>query len=113
MGDTLFAFAAQEAAAERAKEDGIDRADRHGDPVWKEQAFEALRWVVRMRPTFTSDDIWERLDALEIPRPVERSVMGSITMRGARDGLIVKTGRRVKTRQKQRHRELDEWMAAA
>jgi hypothetical protein len=100
------------AEAEAAMEAGIAQADANALPCWKRDAREAVEWVAHMRLTFTTDDVWERLEQLRLAEGANPAAMGPVMMAAERDGFIRKTGQLAKTRLKRRHRALTEWTAA-
>ena len=112
MTDTLFTFRDREKQALAAKVAGIQRADDHADPDWKAKAYDAILWCARMRPTFTSDDVVERMDAQGIAGAVTPSALGPVFLKASKANEIRKTGQLRPTRIARRHRELTVWTAA-
>ena len=91
-----------------ARDEAIDRSEAHADAEWRHEAFEAVMWVARMRPTFTADDVWDRIEA----GTHEPSALGPVILRASRDGLIKPTGAYRPSRHARRHRDLKVWRAA-
>ena len=108
----LFTYQENVARADIAKEAGIASADRNAWPEWKREAMNALEWVASMRPAFTSQDVFIRMDSLNMDRPHEPSAMGSIFRHAAKIGMIVKTGRHVPSQLAHCHRDVVEWKLA-
>lgn len=106
----LFTWSETEARANR--EEAIDRVERNAEVSWKAEAMIALDHVSRMQLTFTSHDVWRRLDEMDVDKPHEESAMGAIFRRAARAGLIAKTGRYVPSQMAQCHRDVAEWTRA-
>lgn len=108
MSGTLFDHPAEVRAA---RDDGITRAEVHANPEWKDAARAAVAWCAHMRPTFTADDVWARLEATTDCSTHNPAALGPVVLGLAREGLIVKTGRMVRTKYARRHRDLVEWRA--
>jgi hypothetical protein len=76
-----------------AKDDAIDRVERHANDVWLDAAYAALQRVARNQPTVTADDVWEALpDALKSLQHEARAI-GPVMLRGLRDGVLAPTDR--------------------
>ena len=74
-----------------AKEEAIDRVERHANEEWKEAAFRVGVWVAGQKQFITSDDIWLNLEVhLQTHEP---RAMGAIMRRLAREGYIEVTDR--------------------
>ena len=112
MTDTLFTFRDRENQAHAAKVAGIKRADENADPGWKVAAFDAILWCARMRPTFTSDAVVQRLADRGELDGANPAALGPVFLRAAKAGHIVKTGRLIPSTIPRRHRDLTEWRAA-
>ena len=91
-----------------AREDAIQRAEDHADEEWKRAAYDAVILTARLRPTFTADDVWERIGDSSTHEP---SALGPVFLRASRAGLIVKTGYMRPSRNARRHRDLVVWRA--
>ena len=66
--------------------EAIDRVDRNADPDWKEHALTVVEQLAMTRATFTTDDVWARLDpafATHEPR-----ALGAVMRKAAALGLI-------------------------
>lgn len=68
------------------RDEALERVD---DPPWKAFAVEALRAVAQREDEFSSEDVWEELDRMGIPRPSEGRAMGPVFMAAVKDGSIV------------------------
>lgn len=75
-------------ASQRARDEAIRRVDEAADVAWKQQAHAAIVWLAVHRATFTTDDVWRRLDALEILGPREPRALGALMRTAKRRGLI-------------------------
>jgi len=95
--------------ARLAREDGINRAEEHSPSEWRATALKALNHVARMQLTFTSHDVWRRLEELSVEKPHEESAMGAVFRQASKAGLIEKTGRYVPSQMVQCHRDIAEW----
>lgn len=100
-------------AAHRAKADGIARADSNANTPWKEAAMDAVRFLAKMRITFTADDVWLRLEDSAVAETHQPSALGPIFMRAAREGIIYNTHTTVPTKIARRHREITVWGSVA
>jgi len=107
LENDLFTYSAREALINR--EEAIDRVDKNAEVSWKTDALIALDHVRRMQLTFTSHDVWRRLDEENIEKPHEESAMGAVFRQAARAQLIKKTGRYVPSQMAQCHRDVAEW----
>ena len=70
-------------------DDGIQRADEHASPDWKEQALAAVRQVCAAQREFLCDDIWST--GLEETR--ENRALGAVMRKAAKLGWCVRTDR--------------------
>ena len=95
-------------SAAAARADGIARADEHAAVEWKAAARKCTLWCAHMLPTFTADDVWQRL-ANSDASTHEPAALGPVMLACAREKLIAKTGRLVPSRLTRRHRDLTEW----
>lgn len=82
-----------ELTAAEAADEAIGRVAANTDPAWMSAALRALRHVASMMPEFTAEDVWDRLDTLDVPPPHERRAMGAILREGVESGIIASTGR--------------------
>ena len=86
---------------QRAERDtAMIKADAAADPDWKTQAKAALWWCARSEVTFTTDDVWDRLDSLGIPAPREARALGPIVTAALRGKAITDTGTWVPSRRR-------------
>jgi hypothetical protein len=74
------------ATAIAARDEAVDRVERHADPTWKVRALEAVRRVPS-GSLFTTDDLWG--DGLDEPR--EPRALGAVMRAAQRGGLAVPT----------------------
>lgn len=91
-----------------AKYEAIAQADDHADQQWRHDAFEAVMWCARMRPTFTADDVWGRIES----STHEPAALGPVFLRAKNAGLIKPTGEYRPSKSARRHRDLKVWRAA-
>jgi hypothetical protein len=61
-------------------------ARENANAAWKERAYQAVLRAARTREDFTTDDVWEFLDADD--RPHEPRAMGAIMQDAKRAGVI-------------------------
>ena len=85
---------------EARKEGGMARAEVGAGFEWSAEARSTVLDVARGRPEFTADDVW----ATGLPKPREPRALGAVMNALARAGLIVATGRYIKTAQASRNR---------
>lgn len=80
----------------------IRNAQINANDDWMRCAKQATWHIIRQGHEFTTDDIWQLLDDLGV-RTHENRALGAV-IRSARDaGVIVATGRYVKTRRPEAH----------
>lgn len=89
---------------ESAKERALDAVAAHADPQWLAAARAAVDWASRQWHAFSSDDVWERLDAEQVPAPAEARALGAVMQQCAREKLIMATGEWTKSRRAENHR---------
>jgi hypothetical protein len=87
----------------RLRDEGIQRATDNAPEQWKQQAWAALLRVIARGGEFTTDAVWEELDAAGVPRPKEPKAISGVFRRGINAKLIVNTGRTEETAQRQAH----------
>lgn len=81
------------------RDDGMNRAVTHANKIhsdWSDKAYAYLiQFVASRKPgeTFLTEDIREDAGTV-VPEPPSLRSWGAITMRAAREGLIVKVGHR-------------------
>lgn len=74
-----------------AAQDGMDRAERHADPDWKQAARDVIARLAVSGEPFTSDDVCAALD--QVPESIhDRRAVGPMIAAAGRSGLIRKTG---------------------
>jgi len=76
-------------AARAARDDGKQRAIDHAPDSWVLAGRDALHHVCRMRPKFTTDQIWERLDTLDVDPPHEPRAMVGVVNYGKRQKWLM------------------------
>lgn len=76
----------------QARDEALDRVSTPSSAPWRSLAFDALLGVACNQPTVVSDDVWDELDRLGIPRPEEGRAMGPVMLRGIREGIIAPEG---------------------
>lgn len=93
-------------ASNAARDDALERVEEHASPAWKQLAYEAGKWVARMRVDFTADDIVARMldvnDELAIAVHEPRA-MGAVMQKLKADGVIVPTDRFRNSERKSTH----------
>lgn len=77
------------AAAEAGKADGMARGEANANDEWKEEAYRALVQAARELPDLTTDDVIERMR--EGVHTHDKRAMGSVTVKAAKAGIIIKT----------------------
>lgn len=77
-------------AAERGRDEGIDRAERGAGEGWMQDAVLALRIVARARKWFTTDEVWAVLGR---DPEKEGRAMGAVLRRAMGLGLCKRTTR--------------------
>lgn len=84
----------RERSAREARDDGMQTVDENADEEWRRVMSELVVKVAKQRRTFTSDDVFDLLDAL--PRkPVTHDLraFGPVMMRAIKDGVCRKADR--------------------
>lgn len=107
--DPPLTVAERRTEARKAAEEAIRQANDNALESWKRDAYAAIEWCVRRFGTFTTDEVWERLDALKLANGANPVAMGPVILRAEREGLIEKTGEVRSTHIKRRHRRLTVW----
>lgn len=88
-------------------EEGIRRRDEAlvtvlANMEWKDLAEDAVTWCARMRPTFTTDDVWKRMMQVDPEATVsEPRGLGAVM---ARNDSIIPTGQYVPSERPECHR---------
>lgn len=59
------------------------------DPPWKAFALQALEKVARRQDELSSEDVWEELEIMGIPKPSEGRAMGPVLMAAVKSGWII------------------------
>lgn len=75
----------------------IADVEANADTNWLASATDALNVLVRAGRPFTTDDVWEALDARQVPPPREPRAMGAVTRAASRQQRIVNTQQYVKS----------------
>ena len=86
--------------AQAARDAGMTDALAAADVAWVEEARRAVWWCATQMDTFTTDDVWDRLDSREVPPPREPRAMGPIITRATKAKAITDTGERVPSRRR-------------
>lgn len=88
-----------------ARDEGIDRADRHADPVWKAWWEDAVRRIAEQQQYFSTDDV-ERLKLMEQVTHTthEKRAIGGIMRRANKDGVCAPTENWVQSQRRVNHR---------
>lgn len=75
---------------------GMSRAWEHADSDWRTAALAIVLDLARTTSTFTTDSVWEELDALGF-KTHEHRAMGPVMRQAAKHNWIAKTDRVVPT----------------
>jgi len=89
MSEQLGLFNA--AKGEAAKEEAITRVEANASRRWLDAAYRALQRCSEAPWSdegVSSDDVWMRLRALEMPEPHDPRAMGPVMRRAVREGLL-------------------------
>ena len=92
------------AAGITARDKAIAQVEANADPTWKTQARNAIRWLVRSRLEFTTDDVWQEMADRRYELPREPRAIGALMVEAAREGLIEATDRYVPSARPDCHR---------
>ena len=96
-----------------AIDDALQRVEENAEEYWKARALEAVTWCARTHQEFTADEVWERLEQLNVEGPHTPAALGPIFLAARRAGVIEKTGRwQPLSRFSRRHRALMIWRPA-
>ena len=85
------------------RDEAIERANDHANQEWKSLARSAVVFLAETGRPFTTDDVWDLLDALPV-KTHEPRALGAIMQKAAKDGLIRSSGPYVKSRRPECHR---------
>jgi len=90
---------------EKAKQEGMGRADGAAPPEWKVYAYQVLKRLCKRVPDMTTDDVFFAIqDEGYPPDPPEPRAFGPLMVRAASDGLITQTDEFRKSDRKKAHR---------
>lgn len=70
---------------------------------WEELVRSIVIGLAEERTTWTGDDVWEALEDYVMPEGLSPKRLGTVLGAMQREGLILTTNRRVKSRRKERH----------
>lgn len=73
--------------------DALQRVSDSAPLDWSIEAANAIIWCAKTYLEFTADDVWARLDELEVEHPHTKSALGPLFLSAKRDGTIENTGR--------------------
>lgn len=90
-------------AGQLALDTALDSVDQSADDKWKKAADYAVVQLALRKSEITADDVWDVLDGLDVETH-EHKAMGPVMRRAAKDGIIERTDRTIKTRRPQRHK---------
>lgn len=100
-----------EAAANEAGDEAVERVGKNADPKWIARALDAVKRVASESPVFTTDDVWRillRFDA----EPRERRAMGHVMKKAAELGYCSKSSEyRPSVRKKCHGRPVRVWVS--
>lgn len=89
--------------AQLALDDALGRVEQSADEKWIKAADYAVSKLALRKPDLTTDDVWDVLDGLGVETPEHRA-MGAVMRRAAKDGIIQRTDRTIKTRRPSRNK---------
>lgn len=91
--------------------DCLQRVEDNANPIWKEKARYCLELICENRSEFTSDTLWQYMDAMYPNVSTKNhSAMGAIICRAAKDGLCRPTGHYIPSVRKSAHkRKIGVW----
>ena len=90
-------------AATDARDEAIERVDKHAPATWKYHARRAVVTILYEADGLTADDVWALLDEWQVPRPHEPRAMGAIFVALKKDGVISPTERFVNSKRVSKH----------
>jgi hypothetical protein len=73
-----------------ARDEAIERVEKHAAERWKVAALGAVRSVAARRPLFASDEVWRQIPD-DAGKPHEPRAMGAVMRRAVREGWIEPT----------------------
>lgn len=92
-------------AAQVARDEAIDRVERHAPVAWRVSALGAVRQIALRARAFTTDDIWDLVGP-----PPEPRAMGAVMRRAGRLGIARPTNRTQQSKRPECHaRPLRVW----
>lgn len=92
-------------------DNAIRQADDAANPEWKAAADKIVRKLAKSKRTFTTDDVWNRLDKTGLATREPRA-MGAVMRRAKGAGLIRSTGTfQVSARPECHRRPITVWSA--
>ena len=74
--------------SEQKRDQSIDLVEKGADSQWKKEVETAIQKIVRIRETFTTDDVWAAMPE-GIRDDVEPRAMGAMMRNAAKSGLCV------------------------
>lgn len=86
-----------------ALDDALERVEKGADEKWVKAADYAVAHLALRKPEVTADDVWDVLDGMDVDTP-EHKAMGPVMRRAAKEGIIERTDRTVKTRRPSRNK---------
>ena len=89
--------------AERLRDAGIQAADDHADPEWRDIALLSVHECAEMFSEFTSTSVWNRVSVYEA-KTHEGRAMGAVMKRAHKLKWIEPTDKFVNTKRVTRHR---------
>ena len=91
-------------SAVEARDKAIEQVEANANPDWKKHAYTAIEHLARMRPQFTTDDVWQYMADRDIVAPHEPRALGAIMVAAAKAGLIAPTDRYTPSARPECHR---------
>ena len=103
-GPSLF----DAAAGAAARDEALEQVEAHAAPGWKQAALDIVHELSATTADFTSEDVWELLNARELNGTPEPRALGAIMTRAKTLGWIAGTDRTRKSQLPQQHRLLQQ-----
>jgi hypothetical protein len=72
----------------RAADEAVAQAEQHADDAWFEAALRCVSYLAATRVSFTTDDVWEVLNALPDVSTHEPRALGAVMRRASKQGCI-------------------------
>lgn len=80
-------------SGEAARDAAIDRVKAAAPLPWVRTALAVVRQVASRGEAFTADEVWVRLEDMDVGPPPEPRAMGAVFRQAVREGYVVATDR--------------------